>query len=199
MRKQLTSGEIRLRKTYLFYCVALLSILSSMSKVLVPNAIFDSLQNELGMNASQLASLSSWYMYAYAAVELCLAIFAESLGPVRILFFSGLTFSLGSLLFPLCSTPWVMFTVRIITGLGAGSVFVGLLKLIADLYSDRFGYVLGFTMFLGYLGTTLGTGPMVWLVHLCGWRIALLIPALLTLTLFLVMLLFMAHTAGPER
>lgn len=198
MRNIMTTEKIRRRKTGLFICAVILSLFSSMSKVLVPNAVFDQLQNELGLNVSLLASLSSWYMYAYATSQLFLGLFVESLGGVRVLFFAGITFSLGSLLFPLCSTPWLMFLVRIITGLGAGSVFIGLLKLLTDLYNERFGYIMGFSMFLGYLGTTLGSGPMVGLVHLCGWRMALLIPAFISLTLFLLMLLFMPGTAGPR-
>ena len=63
---------------------------------------------------------------------------------------------------------------RVLTGAGAGVIFIGVAKLISDLYPERFTIVFGIALFVGFCGVMAGTAPMVKLVELLTWRYALL-------------------------
>ncbi len=168
-----------MNKRMVFRFGVVLMFFTSMSKVLVPGAVFDPLQHELSLTAVDLASLGSYYMCSYALSQLLIGMLADRLGGVRVLLMGGISFSLGMVLFPLSSNLWLLRLFRLMAGFGAGIVFLGVAKLIADLYEARFSYMLGFALVLGYLGPTTGAAPMVWLVGRIGWRWALMIPSIM--------------------
>ena len=80
-----------------------------------------------------------------------------------------------------------MFAARMLTGLGAGTMFPGLAKLLSDLYTGRFALVFSVVMFIGYLGPICGRTPVLQLVKLVSWRWALEIMALASLAMFAVL------------
>ena len=147
-----------------------------MSKMLVPGAVFNDLQS-LGFGAGAIASLGAWYMYTYAFSQMAVGIFSDRYGGVRLLLFGGSFFAAGSILFPLGTAYPVLFAARVLAGMGSGTVFLGVSKLIADLYPKRFALVFGIVMFLGYLGPITGVLPMTWLIQTTTWRWAMAVPA----------------------
>ena len=133
-------------------------------------------------------------MYAYAVSQLLMGIYSDRYGGVRILLIGGGLFTLGSLTFPLCSNFWLMYALRVLTGFGAGTVFLGIAKLINDLFPEKFSLVLGVALLGGYLGPVTGTVPMACLISAVGWRSAYLMPAVLCLCAMAVILLVMRGT-----
>ena len=188
--------EIKLRKKKLviFFAAIILFFFTSMSKILVPGSVFSELKGELGFSAGILAGMGSAYMYCYAASQLALGLLSSKYGGVRILIFGGGCFVFGSLLFPLLSSPHWMIFARGITGLGAGTVFIALAKLIDDLYSGNFSMVLGITLFIGYLGPVTGGLPFAALVENTSWRWALLTPAIISALALLAVFIFLKGT-----
>ena len=183
-----------MNKRMVFRFGVVLMFFTSMSKVLVPGAVFDPLQHELLLTAVDLASLGSVYMCSYALSQLLIGMLADRLGGARVLLMGGISFSLGMVLFPLSSNLWLLRLFRLMAGFGAGIVFLGVAKLIADLYEARFSYMLGFALVLGYLGPTTGAAPMVWLVGKIGWRWALMIPSLMATVATLGIIFFSRGT-----
>ena len=175
----------------------MLMFFTSMSKVLVPGAVFDPLQHELGLDAAVLGGLNAWYMSAYALSQFSIGILADRWGGSRVLLLGSISFCIGMTMFPLCSSIWLLRIARILAGFGAGIVFLGVAKLIADLYPERFSTILGFSLVISYLGPVLGTAPMVWLVANIGWRWALLVPALLAVFATFGILSFTHGTLQP--
>ena len=169
-----------MRRKMVFRFGVFLMFFTSMSKVLVPGAVFDPLQHELSLTAVDLASLGAYYMCAYAFSQLSVGMLTDRLGGVRVLLLGGVSFSIGMVAFPLSSHLWILRVCRLLAGFGAGIVFLGVAKLVADLYKERFSYVLGFTLCLSFFGPTTGTSAMVWLVSWLGWRWALMVPSLLS-------------------
>lgn len=185
------------RKVVIFRSGVLLMFFTSMSKILVPGAVFDSLQHEQGFDASLMAGLASFYMYSYAFSQLALGMLADRFGGVRILLLGGGSFCIGMTMFPLCSSYWLLLIFRVLSGFGAGIVFLGVAKLVADLYPDRFSSVLGITLLIGYLGPVTGTSGMVWLVAWLGWRASLLVPAVLSTVAYLVIVYYSRGKLKP--
>ena len=175
----------------------MLMFFTSMSKVLVPGAVFDQLQHELALDAAVLGGLNAWYMSAYALSQITIGMMADRWGGSRVLVLGGMSFCIGMTIFPLSSAIWLMRIARILAGFGGGIVFLGVARLIADLYPERFSSSLGFSLVLRYMGPVVGTAPMVWLVSVIGWRWALLVPALLAVFAMTGILSFTSGTFPP--
>lgn len=188
--------QLRRRQTVILWCGVVLSFFTSMSKILVPGPIIDDLQ-QLGFNAVELSAMGFGYYCSYALSQLALGAYSVRWGGVRLMLFGGSCFVLGSILFPLGSlmppvgnvecSYWMMFAARMLTGLGAGTMFPGLAKLLSDLYTERFALVFGVVMFLGYLGPICGREPVLRLIDLVKWRWAFQILALLSLATLAVL------------
>ena len=54
------------KKKILFYAAVTLMFMTSMSKVLIPNTVFDELQSDLGISGQKLAAMGSAFMCTYA-------------------------------------------------------------------------------------------------------------------------------------
>ena len=188
--------QLRRRQVIVLWCGVVLSFFTSMSKILVPGPIVGDLK-ALGLDAVELSSLGFGYYCAYAVSQLALGAYSVRWGGVRLMLFGGSCFVLGSLIFPLNSSFWMMFVARMLTGLGAGTLFPGLAKLISDLYTKRFAVVFSVVMFLGYLGPICGRTPVLHLVDLVRWRWALEIIALASLTAFAVLVIASRGAVKP--
>ena len=180
----ISNETLRRRKLVILFFAVILTFFTSMGKMLVPGPIYNQLQSELLFDPSRIAALGAVYMYAYAASQLLMGIYSDRYGGVRILLIGGSLFTAGTILFPLCSNPWLMYGTRLIAGFGAGTVFLGEAKLLNDLFPEKFGLMLGIALLISYFGPVTGTVPMVGLIAAVGWREALFIPGAIC---FLVM------------
>lgn len=189
--------NIEKKKKILFYASVVLMFMTSMNKVLVPNAIFDELQSELGISGKMLAAMGAGFMYTYALSQLALGLLSAKFGGVRILLFASVVFAFGSVVFPFLDSPELMVIVRTITGLGAGTAFIAVAKLIDDLFKKNFSLVLGIVLFLTYFGPVTGNLPMVALIKATSWRVGMCVPAVVSVLVLLTVLIFMKGTMKP--
>lgn len=185
------------KKLIIFYAGVILMFMTSMNKVLVPNAVFNELQSELGISGKMLAAMGAGFMYGYAASQLALGVLSSKFGGVRILLFGAVVFTLGSVFFPFLNSAELMIATRAVTGLGAGTVFVGLAKIMGDLFGKKFAMVLGAVLFFTYFGPVTGNLPMVSLVKATSWRIAMCVPAVVGTLVLITILIFLKGTLKP--
>ena len=190
----LSENSLRKRKMVILLLGVVLTFFTSMSKILVPGPIYNDLQRELLFEPARIAALGAMFMYAYAASQLLMGIYSDRYGGVRILLIGGGLFTIGTMCFPLCSNPWLMYGFRVITGFGAGTVFLGVAKLLNDLFPEKFGLMLGIALLIGYFGPVTGTVPMVWLIASIGWRKALFLPGAICFCAMTGILLMMRGT-----
>ena len=189
---------IQRRKRNILILGVALSFLTSMSKVLVPGTIFDQLQMELGLDARYVSMFGSYYMYSYALSQLCIGLYANRLGGVRILLLGVSCFCAGTLGFACLSWYPAMAFCRFLCGFGAGIVFIGQTCLLIDLYAGKFTLIFSLIMTIGYLGPVFGTMPMVALVEALGWRRAMAVPGLIAFALLVGFLCFVRGTLTHE-
>ena len=158
------------RKRRILFCALVLSLFSGMSKILIPGTIFSELQDDLHFSASILGTMTAAYMYCIAGSQVALGILSSRYGGVRILLFGCGCFITGFLLFPLCSSPTPMILLRAICGVGAGTVFLGITKLIIDLYPKRFPLFFSIALFISYIGPITAGIPAAALVRAASKR-----------------------------
>ena len=194
--EQFSDVVIKKKKMLILICGVIIFFLTSMAKVIIPSTIFQDLL-KMGMSVDKISSLGAAFLYSYAASQLLMGCFSDRYGGVRILLIGGSLFAGGTILFPLMKHYPLMILFRIITGFGAGTIFLGVAKLLGDLFSKRFGFALGAVLFFGYLGPTTGTVPMVKLVEAIGWRNAMILPGAVALLPMLLIVAMMKGTIKP--
>ncbi|MBE6392516.1 MAG: MFS transporter [Lentisphaerae bacterium] len=192
----ISSALLRKKKMMILICGIVIFFLTSMAKVLIPATIFEDLQ-KTGMDVNRISTLGALFLYAYAASQLLMGCFSDRYGGVRILLIGGSLFSAGTIIFPLLDNYFLMLPARLITGFGAGTIFLGVAKLLDDLFSKRFGIALGIVLVFGYLGPTTGTMPMVKLVETIGWRPAMILPGIIALIPLTLIFLLKSGTIVP--
>ena len=183
---------LRKKKMAILCCGVIMYFFTNMSKVLIPATIFDDLL-KTGLDVKSISALGAFYMYAYAASQLLVGIFADRFGGVRLLFAGCSLFTAGTLGFPFSEHIYLMYFFRVLTGFGAGVVFLGLAKLLADLFPTRFAVAMGAMLVLGFIGPTAGT-MIVFLVNVAGWRWAMATPGMFAALVLLGIVCFMKGT-----
>lgn len=188
----LSEDLLRRKKMIILACGVIMYFFTNMSKVLIPATIFDDLL-KTGLDVKSISALGAFYMYAYAASQLLVGIFADRFGGVRLLFAGCALFTAGTLGFPFSEHIYLMYFFRVLTGFGAGVVFLGLAKLLADLFPTRFAVAMGAMLVLGFIGPTAGT-MIVFLVNVAGWRWAMATPGMFAALVLLGIVCFMKGT-----
>jgi len=151
----------------------------------IPGTIFSELQRDFSATATQVTNISAVFMYVYAATQLLAGLLSDKFGGVRTIFWGGLFFCVGSLIFPFCSSLTWLLVGRVLVGLGAGTIYLALVKEIDRIYPNTFTSVLGTIILLGYCGSILGGLPLSVAVKVVHWRWAFAAVAVMTLIGFL--------------
>ncbi len=166
-----------------------LYFMANVQRTAIPGAIFNVLQQELQASATCITSLGAVFMYVYALNQLVIGMLIEKYGGARVIAVGALLFCAGSLMFPLSHSLFWLYFSRGLTGLGASSIYLSLVKEIRRASSDKnFSLALAIMTFAGYTGGIMANAPFVAGVALIGWRPLMLIIALSSIALFLLFL-----------
>jgi sugar phosphate permease len=147
-----------------------------------PGVIAKDLMQAFSMTGTELGLLSAMYFYSYAGFMVPGGVLIDSLGPRRIIAGGGAVMGLGSLAMGLAVSPALLFTGRLLVGLGAAVTFTGALKIAASWFPpSQFGMMSALTATVGILGALIGNAPLAALATGLSWRGALIIIGVVTL------------------
>lgn len=171
--------------------MALMYSWSFFQRVAVPGTVFNEMQTDLNLKASQVTALGAIYLYVYASIQMFVGLLTDRFGGTRVLIVGGTALLAGAIIFPLADSLWLLYASRALVGLGASVMFLAAFKEADALFSTRgFNLLIGPIFFMGGFGALLGTFPFERLVEVAGWRTALQVAAAGTgLTLLAIILL----------
>ncbi len=156
---------------------AMLSVyfFSYFQRTAIPGTIFDEIQLDIGMSATEVAGLGSLFLAIYAGSQLFVGMAADRFGGRRTLLWGVLLMTAGALWFPLARTPATLYAARALTGFGASFLFLSIVHEVETLFGPRrFPAIMGIVLFFGYTGGMASTLPFAALAQWAGWRGALL-------------------------
>ena len=144
-----------------------------------PAVMTNELMRDFATDATLLGSLSAFYYYAYASMQIPIGLLLDRFGIRRLLSIAALVVSGGCFLFAYAHQLWLADISRILMGLGSAFSFIACLKLITNWFKAQYSaMVIGLTSTLGTMGAIFGDAPLAWLVEYLGdWRAVMLIAA----------------------
>jgi len=156
-----------------------------------PTVLTAELMRDFGISAAAVGTLSAFYYYAYASMQIPVGIMLDRYGIRRLLVFAAILVAIGSILFSFTGSLWVANLGRVFMGVGSAFSFVGCIKLATNWFpANRLAIVIGLTNMLGVFGAIGGEAPLSYFVATFGWRhtlfIAGIIGALLALLIQLI-------------
>ncbi len=139
-----------------------------------PSVVVGDLMAEFGVGAAVLGSLSAFYFYAYASMQIPVGVLMDRFGPRRLMSFAAGISALGALLFATAPAIEYAYLGRTLVGLGASFSWIGILT-VATLWlpASRFSAFAGLGQAAGMAGAIFGQAPLAILVDGWGWRPAL--------------------------
>lgn len=184
-----------MRKYYTHIVLIILALvlyfMSNFQRVAIPGAIFDTLQQDLSLNAPSVTALSACFMYSYAISLLFCGILADRYGAVKVILCGALLFSVGGLIFPNTTNIYFLYVSRIILGIGAAAFYLCLVQEAKKCFPDKyFGISVSLMLITGYMGGVCANAPFIFLADKFPWQNILNVLGVITLV---VTLLFCAE------
>lgn len=160
-----------------------------------PSVMTGELMRDLAVGGAALGSLSAFYFYTYAAIQLPVGVLIDRFGPRRLLSVALLVCAFASVGFALSDSLAAASVTRGLIGATVGFGFVGTLTIAAYWFPpSRFALLSGMLMTVGMIGAMAGQAPLRLLVETFDWRQAVFMLA--TAGAVLGVLLYMVV---PER
>ncbi len=142
------------------------------------------LMRDFSIASTSLGVLSSFYYYAYVALQIPCGVIVDRLGARKVITFSTLLCVLGSLIFAGSESLPLAQLGRFLIGAGSACAFLSCLKIGADWFLPaQFAIIAGLTNMMGTLGGMVSGPPFAHLMNAYGWRMATVITALIGLGL----------------
>lgn len=156
----------------------------------IPGIIGPSLIQAFGVSAAALGTLSAYYFYSYAIMQIPVGLIVDHFGPHRALVVAALFAAGGNLLLAKAGTFGEAEIYRLLVGFGAAFSYVSALKLVSNWFpASRFATLAGLTSTLGMVGAIVGSAPFAAIVADIGWRGSLVATGALGVGMALLILL----------
>jgi MFS family permease len=157
------------------------------------------LMAEFSVGGAVLGSLSAFYFYAYAGMQIPVGVLMDRFGPRRLMSVAAAVSALGALIFATAQAIEFAYLGRALIGLGASFSWIGALT-VATLWlpTARFAMLTGLLQAGGMAGGVLGQAPLALLVAALGWRLSLGALALVGASLALAIYLAVPDAAKAE-
>ena len=136
-----------------------------------PSVMTDELMRDYAVGGAALGSLSAFYFYAYAAIQLPVGMLTDRFGPRKLMSFAAALCALATLTFAFSDSLWMASLGRALIGGTVAFAFVGTLAIAGYWFRPaRFAMLAGLVQSVGMAGAVFGQAPLRELVDSSGWR-----------------------------
>jgi len=152
-----------------------------------PSVMTVELMRDFAVGGAALGTLSGWYFYAYAGIQLPVGVLNDRFGPRKLMSAALAVCALGSLGFALSDSLFAASLFRALIGASVAFAFVGTLTIAGYWFAPaRFAMLAGAVQTAGMCGAMLGQAPLRHAVEAFGWRAAMLVMGAAALLLALL-------------
>ncbi len=175
------------RAFWIYIPLTMLYATSYFQRTALPGTIHTQLTEELSLTATQIGNLAAAFVYPYAVFQLFSGALIDRFCGTRVVLTGGLIYLAGIFLFPVCSDIRLLYFARILTGIGASTMFLSVVRETDRLFGRKnYAVMFGIAYFCGYGGGLMGSLPFERLCGIFPWQNVLLAAAVLAGILFLI-------------
>ncbi len=149
-----------------------------------PSIMTDELMRDFAVGGAALGSLSAFYFYTYASIQLPVGMLTDRFGPRKLMSFAAGLCALASLVFAFSDTLLTASIGRALIGATVAFAFVGTLAIAGYWFRPAsYAMLAGLLQTVGMTGGIFGQAPLRQLVENIGWRDTVNLLAVLALLL----------------
>jgi MFS family permease len=131
----------------------------------------DELLREFAVGGAALGSLSAFYFYAYASIQLPVGMLTDRFGPRKLMSFAAILCAFASVAFALSDSLVAASIGRALIGVTVAFAFVGTLAIAGYWFRPaQYALLAGLLQTVGMTGGIFGQAPLRELVEGLGWR-----------------------------
>ena len=143
----------RKRAFLLFIPLTLLYSTSYFQRTAIPGTIFNQLQHDLQITALQVSYIGASFIYVYSLSQLFIGYLVDRFGARKVVMLGGAVFCAGVVAFPLLKVPVLIYIARMVAGIGAGTMYLSLLRESDRLFGrENYSVMIGVVFVCGYAG-----------------------------------------------
>ena len=177
-----------------FGSLLVLYCINYFQRTAVPGGIFSHLQRDLGLNATEIAFMGTSFTCIYSLTQVFVGIIIDRFGGMRTNVVGGALFAIGALLFPMATGKYQMYLLRFCTGLGASTMFLGLVYEANSIFGRKnYAIVMGIAYSCAYFGGLMASLPFAYLVRMFNWRPVLLTIGAVSMAAYILFLVAQSH------
>lgn len=164
-----------------------------------PSVMTTELMRDFAVGAAALGSLSAFYFYSYAAIQLPVGMLLDRFGPRKLLATALLLCAIASVGFGYSESLASASVSRLLIGGTVAFGFVGTLTIAGYWFPpSRFVMLSGIVTTVGMLGGMLGQAPLRLAVESTGWRSTVFVLAGIAIVLSLAIFLVVPHRSKVQ-
>lgn len=161
------------------------------------NALNAPLIKEFQVSATQLGQLSAYYFYAVIPLLFPAGILLDRFSTRKIILAAMSLMVLGTFLFAIATSFWVIEVCRFLTGIGGTFCLLSAVRLATRWFPpQRMALVIGLIVTMAMTGGVVAQTPFTWAVDTIGWRHTLILDGILGL-FFISIIAFVVRDYPP--
>ena len=176
----------------LFFCYAFIQRVS-------PSVMTAELMRDFAVGGAALGSLSAFYFYAYASIQLPVGMLTDRYGPRKLMSVAAALCAVASIGFAFSDSLLTASLGRALIGGTVAFGFVGTLAIAGYWFKPaQFAMLAGVLQTVGMGGAIFGQAPLRHLVESTGWRGTMLVLALVALLLSVAIFWLVPHRSQAQ-
>ena len=165
-----------------------------------PSVMTSELMSEFAVGGAALGSLSAFYFYAYASIQLPVGILTDHFGPRKLMSFAAALCALASVGLALSDSVLTASIGRALIGGTVAFGFVGTMAIAGYWFKpSQYALLAGLLQTMGMSGGIFGQAPLRQMVEATGWRGTINILALVALILALLLFFLVPQRSSGSR
>jgi len=165
-----------------------------------PSVMTAELMRDFAVGGAALGSLSAFYFYAYASIQLPVGILTDHFGPRKLMSFAVALCALASLGFALSDSLVTASIGRAMIGGTVAFGFVGTLAIAGYWFKpSQYALLAGLLQSMGMSGAIFGQAPLRQMVESIGWRDSMNVLALVAIVLAVLLFLLVPMRSQEQK
>lgn len=164
-----------------------------------PSVMTAELMREFAVGATALGSLSAFYFYTYASIQLPVGMLTDRFGPRKLMSFAAGLCAFASFGFALSDSIITASIGRALIGGTVAFAFVGTLSIAGYWFSARrYALLAGLLQSVGMCGAIFGQAPLRHLVESIGWRGSMMLLAGVAVVLSILLFVLVPRRSAAQ-